>query len=107
MQEHFTNIPGDSTLEECGDGSCGGGDGGGGGGGGVELLTGMFLSFPPVQATVHSVLAQSSTYSRLHEAHRIPLTVHQPGGPNPAVNEPKPPIRAVNNQTQSITAELT
>lgn len=40
--------------------------------GGVDLLTGMFLSFPPIQATVHSVLSQSSTYSRLNEAHHIP-----------------------------------
>lgn len=52
---------------------------------GVELLTGMFLSFPPVQATVHSVLPQSSTYSRLHEAHHIPRTIHQYGGLNSVV----------------------
>ena len=27
---HFPNIQGDSALEECGDGSCGGGGGDGG-----------------------------------------------------------------------------
>lgn len=51
--------------------------------GGVELLTGMFLSFPPIQATVHSVLPQSSTYSGLHEARHIPLTIHEHGGLKP------------------------
>lgn len=30
MHVHLTNIQGDSTLEECGDGSCGGGDEGSG-----------------------------------------------------------------------------
>lgn len=53
--------------------------------GGVELRTGMFLSFPPVPATVHSVLPQSSAYSRQHEAHHIPLTIHQHGGLHPVV----------------------
>lgn len=54
-------------------------------GGGVELRTGMFLSFPPIPATVHSVLPQSSVYSRLHEARHIPLTIHQHGGLHPVV----------------------
>lgn len=50
--------------------------------GGVELRTGMFLSFPPIPATVHSVLPQSSAYSGLYH---IPLTIHQHGGLHPVV----------------------
>lgn len=79
MHVHFTNIQGDSTLEECGDGSCGGG---GDGGSGAAYWNVFVVSSRPGYSTFRAT--QSSTYSRLHEAHHIPLTIHQYGGLNPA-----------------------
>lgn len=74
MHVHFTNIQGDSTLEECVDGSCGGGDGGSG----AAYWNVFVVSSHPGYSTFHA--PQSSTYSRLHDARHVPLTIHQYGG---------------------------